>query len=230
MPSHYEVVDGLVLPARLSGHPALDFCNTRAGWHERDRVKEYLGTYDHLAAWAGFGGLLADERVAELRPRGRRDRAAAEDVLRRAWAVRADLYRVLTRSADDGAAFARLSEQIRPATAALRLERPETGATSAGPNEGATWEIDPETGLEAPLLAALWSAAQLLASAALGQVEACPGHDCGWLFLNPSGRRRWCTMATCGNRAKVKRFADRQRGDGAGELSAEPTGAADHGR
>jgi hypothetical protein len=24
---------------------------------------------------------------------------------------------------------------------------------------------------------------------------------CGWLFTNPTGRRRWCSMAICGNRA-----------------------------
>ena len=23
----------------------------------------------------------------------------------------------------------------------------------------------------------------------------CPGRDCGWVFLNTSGRRRWCSMA-----------------------------------
>ena len=32
--------------------------------------------------------------------------------------------------------------------------------------------------------------------------------DCGWLFLDTSrsGRRRWCSMQSCGNRAKARRF------------------------
>jgi predicted RNA-binding Zn ribbon-like protein len=41
-------------------------------------------------------------------------------------------------------------------------------------------------------------------------VKACPGDSCGWLFLDPRGRRRWCIMATCGNRSKVRAHAARQ--------------------
>jgi predicted RNA-binding Zn ribbon-like protein len=40
-------------------------------------------------------------------------------------------------------------------------------------------------------------------------VHTCP--SCGWLFLDPRGRRRWCSMATCGNRAKVRAHAARAR-------------------
>ncbi|MFH9585335.1 CGNR zinc finger domain-containing protein [Streptomyces luteogriseus] len=29
-------------------------------------------------------------------------------------------------------------------------------------------------------------------------VRRCPGQDCGWLFLDESGRRRWCSLVTCG--------------------------------
>ena len=41
----------------------------------------------------------------------------------------------------------------------------------------------------------------------LERIKLCPGHDCGWLFLDETknGRRRWCTMETCGNRAKANR-------------------------
>src|SRR5262249_23907135 len=28
------------------------------------------------------------------------------------------------------------------------------------------------------------------------RVHLCPGRDCGWLFLNKSGRQRWCSMDT----------------------------------
>ena len=46
----------------------------------------------------------------------------------------------------------------------------------------------------------------------LEMVEECPGDDCGYLFRDTShGRRRWCSMRSCGNRAKVQRFRDRQR-------------------
>jgi predicted RNA-binding Zn ribbon-like protein len=46
----------------------------------------------------------------------------------------------------------------------------------------------------------------------LDMIRACPADDCGYLFRDTShGRRRWCDMKTCGNRAKVQRFRERQK-------------------
>jgi predicted RNA-binding Zn ribbon-like protein len=53
---------------------------------------------------------------------------------------------------------------------------------------------------------ALLADAQLLA-----RVHRCPGRNCGWLFLDTSGRRRWCSMATCGSRAKMRAMYARRR-------------------
>ena len=41
----------------------------------------------------------------------------------------------------------------------------------------------------------------------LSRIKECPGHDCGWLFLDETknARRKWCIMETCGNRAKASR-------------------------
>ena len=44
----------------------------------------------------------------------------------------------------------------------------------------------------------------------LRRVSHCPGRGCGWLFLNTSGRRRWCSMSTCGSREKMRRLYQRQ--------------------
>lgn len=46
----------------------------------------------------------------------------------------------------------------------------------------------------------------------IGRVEVCPSDGCGWLFLDESKnrRRRWCSMETCGNRAKARRHYQRQ--------------------
>src|SRR3954447_17573303 len=44
----------------------------------------------------------------------------------------------------------------------------------------------------------------------LERVSRCPGRGCGWLFLNTSGRRRWCSMSTCGSREKMRRLHRRQ--------------------
>jgi predicted RNA-binding Zn ribbon-like protein len=45
----------------------------------------------------------------------------------------------------------------------------------------------------------------------LRRVSRCPGRDCGWLFVNTSGRRRWCAMGACGSREKMRRLYERQR-------------------
>lgn len=45
----------------------------------------------------------------------------------------------------------------------------------------------------------------------LRRVSRCPGRDCGWLFVNASGRRRWCAMDACGSREKMRRLYERQR-------------------
>ncbi|MFC0627978.1 CGNR zinc finger domain-containing protein [Kribbella deserti] len=43
------------------------------------------------------------------------------------------------------------------------------------------------------------------------RLRQCPGDECGWVFWDSSARanRRWCTMAVCGNRAKVRAFSRR---------------------
>ena len=45
----------------------------------------------------------------------------------------------------------------------------------------------------------------------LQRIHVCPGRNCGWLFLNTSGRRRWCSMATCGSRAKMRALYARRQ-------------------
>ncbi len=64
-------------------------------------------------------------------------------------------------------------------------------------------------------VAAVALVALLRASArpAWSRVKACRGTDCGWVFVDASrnGSRRWCEMASCGNRAKTARFRARRR-------------------
>src|SRR3954470_24842232 len=95
MASYFEIVEGVRLPARLGGHPALDFCNTWAGWNG-GAGGEYLDEYEHLVLWAGFVGLLEPERVASLRVSGGRRKKQAAAVLARALRLRIALYGLLS--------------------------------------------------------------------------------------------------------------------------------------
>ena len=58
-----------------------------------------------------------------------------------------------------------------------------------------------------------WLAAQNLLELDRDRIRACAGHDCVLHFYDTSraGKRQWCSMAGCGNRAKARRHYERSR-------------------
>lgn len=58
------------------------------------------------------------------------------------------------------------------------------------------------------------SLAHYVAEHDVRRVRVCANDACRWRFIDrsPAGRRRWCDMRTCGNRAKVARHRARARG------------------
>jgi predicted RNA-binding Zn ribbon-like protein len=201
LPRYQRNVDGLVLPVSVTDQPALDFCNTRAGWNSAE-PREYLVTYDHLVVWAREASLIDAEAAARLRHGVTSEPAAARRVLDRALALRSAIHTTCT-DPDAAAAWDEVATAAHAAAAAAVLVR------EAPP--GRRWAIPESTGPELPLLELGRAAGALLASTDLSAVRSCPGHDCGWLFLDPRRRRRWCTMAVCGNRAKARRHAARAK-------------------
>jgi predicted RNA-binding Zn ribbon-like protein len=200
-PRYQRLVDGLVLPAPIAGDPTLDFCNTRAGWNAAE-PREYLATYDHVVAWARAAELITAAEATTLRRRAQRDPVTAESVRERILALRDAVYAACTDScAGDAWAVVAAEARAAGAVAVLVPDKPLRRR----------WLIPDAAGLAQPVLALAWHAASFLDSAELSRVGRCPGTDCGWLFLDPRGRRRWCTMAVCGNRAKARRHARRVR-------------------
>ncbi|WP_347942071.1 CGNR zinc finger domain-containing protein [Peribacillus simplex] len=47
----------------------------------------------------------------------------------------------------------------------------------------------------------------------LSSLKRCSNDDCVLLFIDESGRRKWCSMKICGNRKKVARFQHRKSDD-----------------
>ena len=47
------------------------------------------------------------------------------------------------------------------------------------------------------------------------RIRICDNDRCRWVFFDASrtGRRRWCDMSTCGNRAKAARHRARTKGE-----------------
>lgn len=54
-----------------------------------------------------------------------------------------------------------------------------------------------------------FDALNLHATGELGSLKRCANLDCVLLFIDLSGRRKWCSMQICGNRKKVARFQNR---------------------
>lgn len=188
----YEV-DGVLLPAPLAGHPALEFCNTFAGWDEPEDGRDYLRGYRELVIWARERGLIDPGAAGDLA--GASDRSAVE-VVERARRLRAALHRTLT-STGDPVDWTTIAAEAQRAAAAAQLER--RGHPS--------WVWALPRSVELPLQATAVAAARFLVQPV--RIGCCPGRHCGWLFPNPRGTRRWCSMAVCGNRAKVARHTQR---------------------
>ncbi|MEW2374502.1 BTAD domain-containing putative transcriptional regulator [Micromonospora sp. NPDC047812] len=191
----YEVrVHGESLPWSVGGHPALEFCNTFAGWGHEPPLpgSEWLRGYRTLAVWAGHVGLADDVAVSRLLVLARRNPGEAAAALDEARALRARLYACLT-DPDDRHAFDAVARAAEAATGTLVLRRDTDGR--------GRWWTDLSAGLRLPVHAAAWSAAALLADPRRLTVRACSDERCGWLFLDESGLRRWCSLGTCGRPA-----------------------------
>ena len=59
-----------------------------------------------------------------------------------------------------------------------------------------------------------YAAAELLAQGDFNLVRKCESADCSMMFYDrtKSHKRRWCSMALCGNRHKVAEFRKRRQG------------------
>jgi predicted RNA-binding Zn ribbon-like protein len=80
--------------------------------------------------------------------------------------------------------------------------------------QNGNWRLEfvaTESGLDWLLAAIARSGAELIAEGAGANLRTCSNTSCGLFFYDTSrtGRRRWCSMATCGNRHKVAAFSKR---------------------
>ena len=120
-------------------------------------------------------------------------------------------------------AWARAAGLLTPVEAA-GLRRPRSAARLLGRARAfrvALYELvtaaiegrQPDAHAVATVEAEVARAAEELLVGPLQRVRRCGGEGCGWLFRDTSraGRRRWCSMSTCGNTAKVRRFRGSDR-------------------
>ena len=176
-------------------HPATDLCNTEPVI-DGERV-ELLPDFNAVVSWANLAGVPSDADSFDVTGR------EAERTLRFVRRLRAGMRAVLDPTTVEPDAIHGLNAVLREAPGVLHAE--------------------PWSGRDAPSLAATTPRAQLrldIAAATVdifrhdpGRIRRCAGPACVLLFLDvsKSGRRRWCDMAVCGNRAKVAAHHARAR-------------------
>ena len=186
------------------GRLALDYVNTLS-WRGTDRQIDWIASYGDLVAWGEQARIVSARTAASLR----RTPGGAIDGLTRAHRLRATLQRIfLAVAAGDQPGRRDIAAVNRDlASAAPRRRLVRAGKVFAWAPPGAA------AGIDCLLTPILWAAADLLADDELDRVRLCAAEDCGWLFYDQSRnrRRRWCSMADCGNRAKAKRHYARHK-------------------
>jgi predicted RNA-binding Zn ribbon-like protein len=177
----------------------LDFANS-VDWSEQDELlaaEDVLRDPQDLKRWG--------KRLGIFPPRAP---AIDERELRATHALRLAIYHTF-------AALARGDQPPRQALEQIVVDH--AAAASAGAlrmTDGACklhWRLtDPR---RVRFVVAVDTLALLADPQRLSRVRRCPGRGCGWLFLDVSGRRRWCSMTICGSREKMRRLYQRQHTD-----------------
>lgn len=189
------------------GWLCLEFANT-VEWRGRDRPEDRLNDFTNLVAWARKVGLLTEAEARELDGEAARRPEEAYRAHGGAVELREAIYRIFSAVASQDAPPAEdlecLNAVLSQALAHLQVAR------AAG---GFAWEWSGGNALDRLLWPIARSAAELLTSEELERVGVCADDRCGWLFFDTSKNhsRRWCSMDSCGNRAKVRRYYKRRR-------------------
>jgi predicted RNA-binding Zn ribbon-like protein len=190
----------------VGNHPALDFTNT-VSWRRDGHANERLQTYPDLLRWSREAGTLPAPVTERLARQAAAHPARAQRVLGSAIELRRALHGIFSmRARGKPAAPADLAALNRLLAEAL----PRLGLRAAGRRLELDWKEEPGE-LESPLWVLAWLAARLATTEETPRMGRCANDECGWLFLDTSrgGRRKWCVMDDCGNRAKVRRHRAR---------------------
>lgn len=184
----------------------LDFINTD-GVRRGARV-DVLRDFEQLIRWLEATSVLDGERAGGIRRRALQQPAGATASLADARRIRASLRALAERGAQVPDvrvnALGEINRVLGRSAGTRRVEAREDGSfvRSFVPVG------DAFAGLMIPVVE---SAADALVTGELVRVRRCADARCLHVFFDSTknGRRRWCDMSTCGNRAKAARHRRR---------------------
>lgn len=194
-------------PMWFGDHLALDFLNTTAVL--RGQTVEWLRDGDDWIGWLCAAGALP--AAAGKRLRAQAEASALDDCVRDAIHLRDWFRGLLVRLKTDGggateADLAPLNVVLASAPLFRRIDTPRDSPPRLIAEQA--WRHAGDT--LAPVAAAM---ADLICESDLDLVRTCENPQCTMWFLDRTKghRRRWCSQAICGNRAKVAAFRARRK-------------------
>jgi predicted RNA-binding Zn ribbon-like protein len=172
----------------------------------------------HQSSWLELVDFLAEKEVIsgsrseELRELTETDPKAAGTLMRQAERL-GDALRSIFSAMMAGQNLE--PEHLAPINAILAITE---GHDQLQLDDAGGWKLGfraRHEGLEWLLAAIARSGAELIAEGAKSGLQQCSNPHCRLLFYDDSKtrRRRWCSMALCGNRSKVAAFARRHGGE-----------------
>jgi predicted RNA-binding Zn ribbon-like protein len=183
----------------VGGRLALNFVNSL-----------HLSESSNLGEFIQFlqtAGVVSPDRGTHLMNLPQTDQRTAEILLSRVGRLGAALRQAFSAMARKEKIS---KEWVAPINEILRITEGHDELTF----ENGEWRLEfmaREEGLDWLLAAIARSAAEILVEGPAARVRVCANPSCGLFFSDTSRtrRRRWCSMARCGNRHKVAAFARR---------------------
>jgi predicted RNA-binding Zn ribbon-like protein len=191
---------------------AFDFLNTYE--LESGSWVEHLSTVDDAFEWIAARDVIHQSLIEDARQKLAGDPAAAERVLAKIRRVRDSVRKVAYAVAENRPAPVPALNEVNRALRAreiIELEPAADGITVGHRHVGDPVD-DALARLAQPIV-------QAIASGHEDRIRICANDECRWIFYDESrtGRRRWCDMSTCGNRAKAARHRARKKAEEATE-------------
>jgi predicted RNA-binding Zn ribbon-like protein len=200
----------------ISVEGTFDFLNTDD--LENGFRLERLPTLDSALEWFVERGVIHWEGAERWRAQAIDEPAAAAEELARIHAVRGALREVADSIAEQRAPDAAALDTVNRALHARQVIEliPARDGVSVDHRHVGDPIDDALARLADPLV-------RELTAGHPERIRICDNDTCRWVFYDTSrtGRRRWCSMATCGNQAKAARHRARARSAATNAVSAD---------
>ncbi len=193
------------------GRLCLDFVNSVANRREKP-VPDYLNNFGDLVTWGVRLAIVTVNNAKQLDRRAEKHPKEALAFFKEIIEFRENLYKLfytlMNSEKVPSPVLDKFNEQVARCFSKLEIKQ-----TKDGFEEG--YQLDPDDFFRI-LLPVVNDSYEFLLSQPGARLKECP--SCGWLFYDSTknGKRRWCSMKSCGSNVKALEWYRRKRQEAAG--------------